>query len=217
LQLSKNCTILFPMSSSEFINNLKEFVNKNRKNIGITSIVTTLLFSALLVYRLSRPLEIQSFQIEVGEEFCTKGFFLFPGMYKVDSPDLLVTFQGGSSISSKEVCMKYTSLPQLNKTHYYTMKPFRKKGNVDSDIIFDIMRKLYKKEGFDKIVLVSGDGDYKMLVDFLIEEKLFKKILFPNKKYASSLYKEISANYFAYLDTDTLRKKIGRKKKEKQP
>ncbi len=44
----------------------------------------------------------------------------------------------------------------------------KKKGNVDSDIIFHTMKKLYKKEDFTKIVLVSGDGDYKLLVDFLI-------------------------------------------------
>src|SRR5690606_8682313 len=61
----------------------------------------------------------------------------------------------------------------------------KKKGNVDSDIIFSVMRRLYKKDDFDKIVLVSGDGDYKPLVDFLIEESRFAKILFPNKQYAS--------------------------------
>lgn len=75
----------------------------------------------------------------------------------------------------------------------------KKKGNVDSDIIFNVMKKLYKKEPFDKIVLVSGDGDYKMLVDFLIEEGKFKKILFPNKQFASSLYKKITRVYFDYL------------------
>ncbi len=75
----------------------------------------------------------------------------------------------------------------------------KKKGNVDGDIIFAIMKKIYKKESFDKVVLVSGDGDYKMLVDFLIEENKFKKILFPNKKYASSLYKKITRVYFDYL------------------
>ena len=75
----------------------------------------------------------------------------------------------------------------------------KKKGNVDSDIIFDIMKRVYKKESFDKIVLVSGDGDYKMLVDFLIEEGKFKKILFPNKNFASSLYKKITRVYFDYL------------------
>ncbi len=75
----------------------------------------------------------------------------------------------------------------------------KKKGNVDADIILDIMKKMYKKEPFDKIVLVSGDGDYKMLVDFLIEEDRFKKILFPNKLFASSLYKKITRKYFDYL------------------
>jgi len=75
----------------------------------------------------------------------------------------------------------------------------KKKGNVDSDIIFEVMKKLYKQEPFDKIVLVSGDGDYKMLVDFLIEEKKFEKILFPNKQFASSLYKKITRVYFDYL------------------
>lgn len=75
----------------------------------------------------------------------------------------------------------------------------KKKGNVDSDIIFDIMKRIYKQDVFDKIVLVSGDGDYKMLVDFLIEENKFKKILFPNKSFASSLYKKITRVYFDYL------------------
>jgi uncharacterized LabA/DUF88 family protein len=57
-----------------------------------------------------------------------------------------------------------------------------KKGNVDSDIIFSVMKRLQKDQDFDKIVLVSGDGDYKMLVDYLIEESKLEKILFPNKK-----------------------------------
>lgn len=52
----------------------------------------------------------------------------------------------------------------------------KKKGNVDSDIIFNIMKKMYKQEYFNKIILVSGDGDYKLLVDFLIEENKFEKI-----------------------------------------
>ena len=88
-----------------------------------------------------------------------------------------------------------------------------KKGNVDSDIIFHIMKKMYKKENFGKILLVSGDGDYKMLVDFLIEEKRFEKMLFPNKKFASSLYKRIGAEYFDYLENKDIRNKIGAQKK----
>lgn len=87
-----------------------------------------------------------------------------------------------------------------------------KKGNVDSDIIFSVMKRLYKKESFEKIVLVSGDGDYKMLADFLIEENRFEKMLFPDGKRASSLYKKIGAPYFAGLDDSDTKRKIEMKK-----
>lgn len=84
----------------------------------------------------------------------------------------------------------------------------KKKGNVDADIIFSIMKRLYLQEKFNKIVLVSGDGDYKMLVDFLIEQDKFEKILFPNRRYRSSLYKSISIKHVAYLDDADIKKKI---------
>lgn len=86
----------------------------------------------------------------------------------------------------------------------------KKKGNVDSDIIFNVMKKLYKKESFDKIILISGDGDYKMLVDFLIEEGRFEKILFPNRKFASSLYKKINRIYSAHLEDEDIKRKISK-------
>ena len=89
----------------------------------------------------------------------------------------------------------------------------KKKGNVDSDIIFHIMKKMYRKEDFEKIILVSGDGDYKLVVDFLIEENRLEKILFPNKKFASSLYKKLGSQYFDYLDTEGIKAKISTKKK----
>jgi len=83
----------------------------------------------------------------------------------------------------------------------------KKKGNVDADIVFSVMKKLYKNEEFDKIILVSGDGDYKRMVDFLIEENRFKKVLFPNKKFAS-LYKKLGSEYFDCLDKDHIKTKI---------
>ena len=83
-----------------------------------------------------------------------------------------------------------------------------KKGNVDTDIVFHIMKKMYKKENFEKVVLVSGDGDYKILVDLLIEENRFAKILFPNKKFASSLYRGLEPKHFDHLESKDIKKKI---------
>jgi len=74
----------------------------------------------------------------------------------------------------------------------------KKKGNVDTDIIFEIMKTLVEEKDFNKIILVSGDGDYKKLVDYLIKKNKFLKILFPNNK-ASSLYKKIGSEFYDYL------------------
>ena len=87
----------------------------------------------------------------------------------------------------------------------------KKKGNIDSDLIFHVMKKLYKKDDFNKAILVSGDGDYKLLVDFLIEENKLEKILFPNRKFASSLYKKLGSKYFDYLEN--FKEKIETKEK----
>ena len=76
----------------------------------------------------------------------------------------------------------------------------KKKGNVDTDIVFEIMRNLVDNKKFDKFLLVSGDGDYKKVVDYLIKKDKFKKILFPNKKFASSLYKSLGSEFFDYME-----------------
>ena len=83
-----------------------------------------------------------------------------------------------------------------------------KKGNVDTDIVFSIMKKLYKREDFAKIILVSGDGDYCRMVKFLVEEDRLCKILMPAKKRSSSLYRQIPAKYRDYLDKPEIKKKI---------
>lgn len=83
-----------------------------------------------------------------------------------------------------------------------------KKGNVDTDVVFYIMHKLYKRENIDKIYLVSGDGDYYRMVKFLRDEGKLGKVLFPVRKYASSLYHRIEQKYRMYLDDPDVKRKI---------
>lgn len=100
----------------------------------------------------------------------------------------------------------------LFKEHNSALKG-TKKGNVDTDIVFEIMKNLIDNKDFNKIVLVSGDGDYKKVVDYLIKKEKFRKILFPNKKFASSLYKYLGAEFYDYLDN--IKTYIEWRKKEK--
>ncbi len=97
----------------------------------------------------------------------------------------------------------------LFKEHSSALKG-TKKGNVDTDIVFEIMKTLVDRKDFQKILIVSGDGDYKKIVDYLIEKTVFKKILFPNKAFASSLYKKLGSEFFDYLENPAIRSKIDR-------
>ena len=55
---------------------------------------------------------------------------------------------------------------------------------------------------------------YKNLVDFLIEENKFEKILFPDWKKASSLYKKLGTEFYDPLDSPDIKNKIGVKKEK---
>lgn len=75
-----------------------------------------------------------------------------------------------------------------------------KKGNVDADLVFEVMKNMVDNHEFNQVVLISGDGDYKKLVRYLILKGKFRKILFPNKEFASSLYNEFGGEVFDYLE-----------------
>ena len=87
----------------------------------------------------------------------------------------------------------------------------KKKGNVDTDIVFEIMKSLIENAQLDKIILVSGDGDYKKLVDYLIEKDKFKRILFPDGNKASSLYNKLDNKFKLSIDRQTVRQFIEKK------
>lgn len=87
----------------------------------------------------------------------------------------------------------------------------KKKGNVDTDIVFTIMSKVADREEFDKIFLVSGDGDYFRMVKYLVENGRFGKLLSPNRHSTSSLYRTFPPKYIDFLDKPEIKKKIAYK------
>ena len=88
-----------------------------------------------------------------------------------------------------------------------------KKGNVDTDIVFMVMRKIAEREKFDKVILVSGDGDYIKMVKYLVEKGRLEKVLAPNHKSISSLYKKLINNtFYTFLDNKSTKSKIQYKK-----
>jgi uncharacterized LabA/DUF88 family protein len=107
-------------------------------------------------------------------------------------------------VSEKEQDL-YTSIQKAGfilefREHSASLKG-KKKGNVDCDIVFAAMKQLVDGlDEFEKMILVSGDGDYKKLVDYFVKKDKFAKILFPNTQFRSSLYNSLGGERFDYLD-----------------
>lgn len=86
----------------------------------------------------------------------------------------------------------YTSLQKMG--YVVILKPTLElpdgtvKGNVDAELV---LRTMIEYENFDKAIIVSGDGDFHCLVEYLHSKKKLLHLLTPNKHY-SKLYKEFS-------------------------
>lgn len=60
------------------------------------------------------------------------------------------------------------------------------KGNVDAELVLHTMIEF---SHYDKAIIVSGDGDFHCLVEYLNKKRKLSKIIVPNKKYSSLLRK----------------------------
>lgn len=56
------------------------------------------------------------------------------------------------------------------------------KGNVDADLVLWAMKEF---PNYHKAVLVSGDGDFRSLLDYLDEKQKLGKVLVPSQHYSS--------------------------------
>ena len=70
------------------------------------------------------------------------------------------------------------------------------KGNIDTDLVLYAMKEL---PNYDKAVIITGDGDFFSLVEYLLEQKKLLKLLTPNRRY-STLLKEFE-QYIEGIDT----------------
>ena len=82
---------------------------------------------------------------------------------------------------------------QVGDTEEHEKKPV--KGNIDAELVLWAMKDF---AAYDKAIVVSGDGDFYCLVEYLDEQKKLLKLLAPTRKY-SSLYNKFE-QYVERLD-----------------
>jgi uncharacterized LabA/DUF88 family protein len=71
------------------------------------------------------------------------------------------------------------------------------KGNVDAHLVLWAMKEL---GNYDQAVLVSGDGDYYPLVDYLAGQGKLFAVLAPNRRYCSSLLRRSAKGTLRYVE-----------------
>ena len=81
------------------------------------------------------------------------------------------------------------------------------KGNVDAELVLHTM---IQYKNFNKAVIVSGDGDFYCLIEYLEKYKKLLKVLAPTKKFSGLLRKFSKNNYIVRIDL--LRKSLEYKK-----
>lgn len=81
------------------------------------------------------------------------------------------------------------------------------KGNVDADMVLQVMLDF---NSFDKSIIVSSDGDFYSLVNYLYNNNKLETVLSPDEKNCSSLLRQNAKEKIFYMDN--LRQKLEYKK-----
>jgi uncharacterized LabA/DUF88 family protein len=83
------------------------------------------------------------------------------------------------------------------------------KGNCDADLVLQAMIDLNE---YRQTVIVTGDGDFYSLVNYLRKKDKLRCVLVPNRYEYSSLLKKTAKNYLSFMND--LRVKLEYKRKE---
>lgn len=137
------------------------------------------------VQKIGWKMDWHKFRIWLAENYGVTKAFMFIG-YMPDNESLYQQMydHGFLVVLKPTLEIKNVAQPDDAKT-----KPEDKpavKGNIDADLVLYAMKEL---KSYDKAVIVSNDGDFFGLIEYLAENKKLLKLLTPNRRY-SSLLKE---------------------------
>jgi len=78
----------------------------------------------------------------------------------------------------------------------------RTKGNVDAELVLHTM---IEYPNYDKAIIVSGDGDFHCLIEYLEKKEKLGRIIIPNRK----AYSQLLWKFKKYMDyMNNLRNKL---------
>ena len=145
------------------------------------------------IQELGWKLDFKRFRVYLKEKYAVNKAYLFIG-YIPDNQDLYDSlYRCGYELIFKPVV----------KDNYG-----RVKGNIDAELVLQAM---IDYQNYDKAVIVTGDGDFYCLVDYLNKQDKLLKLFIPNTNKYSKLLKPFAPNKLDFMDN--LQKKLEYKRK----
>jgi len=142
-------------------------------------------------------LDLIRFRTYLKEKYSVAKAYIFIG-YMEEHKDLYKSLQEYGYVIIFKPTLKY--------------KDGTTKGNCDAELVLQAM--IDHKE-YDKAVIVSGDGDFYCLADYLAKSNKLECLLIPNRNKYSALLKKINKSDKKYLNfVSDLRSKLELKKKK---
>ena len=157
------------------------YIDSQNLNLGIQS--------------LGWKLDYKKFRVYLAEKYSVKVAYLFIGFIP-QNQELY------SSLQKNGYILKFK--PVL------TNKDGSHKGNVDADLVLQVAIDYFEKN-FDKVVLVTSDGDFYSLINFLYEKEKLEKVISPYYKSCSSFLKSTAKDRLIFVNN--LKKKLQYTKK----
>lgn len=165
------------------------FIDSQNLNLGIS---TNLFDDKNILIYYGWKLDYKRFRIYLRDKYDISKAFLFIG-YVPGNEKLYAELQQAGYV----LIFKPTLIYRKNGKGFI-------KGNVDAELV---MHTLIEMSNYDKAVIVTGDGDFHCLIEYLIKENKLKRLLIPNKtKYSALLRKFVSSADFL----NQLKNKLGK-------
>ena len=147
----------------------------------------------LATQTLGWKLDWKRFRVYLSDKYDTTKAYLFIGFVEKNA-DLYKSLQEKGYILIFKPTLQY--------------KDGKTKGNCDAELVLQAMIDIQE---YNQAVIVTGDGDFYCLVDYLIKQKKFGKLLIPNQAKYSALLKKFDSGYLAFVSD--LQKKLEYKSK----
>lgn len=131
------------------------------------------------VQRVGWKMDWKKFRALLKEKYNVEKAFMFIG-YVPDNEDLYKQMQeAGYTVVLKPTVDMYMTEEELKDERHVT------KGNADAELVLYAMKEY---QNYDKAIIVSGDGDFYCLVEYLAQKQKLLHLLAPNSHY-STLYR----------------------------